>query len=62
MYVICKMLGLGERNGAFTRGHLPGLAQDLIALVFDNTLEVERHIKPQICEMLQALLTVRECQ
>lgn len=52
MYAICKMLGLGERNGAFTREYLPGLAQDLVALMFDNTLEVGRHIKPQICEML----------
>lgn len=52
MYVIYKMLGPGERKGAFTGEYLPGLAQDLIALVFDNMLEVGRHIKPQICEML----------
>lgn len=52
MYVICKVLGLGERNGAFTMEYLPGLAQDLVALVFDNTLEVGRHLKPQVCVML----------
>lgn len=52
MYVIHKILGLHERNDAFIREYLPGLAQDLITLVFDNTLEVGRHIKPQICEIL----------
>lgn len=51
--MICdKRSGLPKRSDAFAREYLPGLAQDLVALMLDNVLEVGRHIKPQICGML----------
>lgn len=50
--MICKMVGLHKRSDAFAREYLPGLAQDLVTLMFDKALEVGRHISSQICGML----------